>query len=115
MGKLVTLKLDVTKIPKDRIFVGKQGKYIDLDIWINDDPDQYGNDASANIQQTAQERERKERKIYVGNGKKVFGFDSTESQESRRRPGSIHPKKELPPPNPTDDSLDQVEEDDIPF
>lgn len=82
-GKLLSLKLDVTKIPKDRIFKGKKGAYIDVDVWINEDADEYGNHASANIQQSKEERENKERKIYIGNGKKVFGWDDEQAPTSK--------------------------------
>lgn len=88
MSKLVTIKLNVSKIPRERIFKGKSGSYIDLDVWVNDNADQYGNDASVNIRQTKEEREAKVPKIYVGNGKTVFGFDSepapARSQSSTR-------------------------------
>ena len=38
---MIVIKLNVTKIPKDRIFVGEKGKY--LDIRLVDKPDNYGN------------------------------------------------------------------------
>lgn len=74
-GKLLSLSVNVSKIPKGVLYEGKTGKFLNLDIWINDEEDEYGNHASANIRQSKEEREAKERKIYVGNGKKVFGWD----------------------------------------
>ena len=74
-GKLITLSIDVTKVPKERIFKGQKGSYMDLDVWINEDADQYGNHASANLRQSKEEREAGDKKIYVGNGKKMFGWD----------------------------------------
>ena len=46
MSRLLTGKLDVSKIDKSKIFEGKKGKYIDVSIWINDEVDSYGNIAS---------------------------------------------------------------------
>lgn len=75
-GKLISASIDVTKIPKDRLVTGKKGTYLAIDIWVNEEEDQYGNHASINVQQTKEERAAKERKTYIGNGKKMFGWDA---------------------------------------
>jgi len=64
MNKLINAKIDVKKINKDLLFKGGKGTYLDLTIWINDKPDQFGNDISIE-QRTA----KGEAKIYLGNGK----------------------------------------------
>ena len=64
MSRLLTAKIDVTKIIKAYLFKGKKGTYLDLTIWINDQPDQYGNDAS--IEQRVPKGADKN---YIGNGK----------------------------------------------
>jgi len=69
MSKLFTGKIDLTKIDKSKIFTGKKGKYVDVTIWINDEPDQYGN--SMSIQQSTKKGDSK---IYIGNCKE-FGSD----------------------------------------
>jgi hypothetical protein len=75
-GKLLGISIDVTKISKDRLYEGKNGaKYASFDIWINDEEDQYGNHASVTERQSKEERDAKAKKNYVGNGKKVFGWD----------------------------------------
>jgi hypothetical protein len=63
-GKLITAKIDVTKIVKSKLFTGQKGTYLDLIIWVNDQPDQYGNDVSIE-----QKTDKEEAKIYLGNGK----------------------------------------------
>lgn len=83
MSKLVSINLDVTKIPRDRIIAGKKGKYIDLDVWIDDEADQYGNDASVSVRQTKEEREAKARKTYVGNGKKLVGWGDSKPEQPK--------------------------------
>ena len=46
MNKLMTASINLSKIDKTRIIEGKNGKYIDLVIWFNEEPDQYGNNFS---------------------------------------------------------------------
>lgn len=76
MSKLVNAGIDLTKIPATAIREDDQGrKWLNVDVWINDTPDTYGNDASISIQQTKEQRDAKERKVYLGNGKKKFGWD----------------------------------------
>ena len=45
------------------------GTYDKYTMSINDEQDNYGNNASVFIQQTKEEREAKAKKVYVGNGK----------------------------------------------
>lgn len=63
MGKLIRASINLSKIKKELIFDGKTGKHLNLSIWINEEPDQYGNLVS--IQQSTKEGEQK---IYLGNG-----------------------------------------------
>jgi hypothetical protein len=64
MSRLITAKIDVTKIKKELLFVGTKGIYLNLIIWQNDNPDQFGNTFS--IQQTTKQGDPK---IYIGEGK----------------------------------------------
>lgn len=51
--------------------VGKNGKhYLNLNVWINDQVDQYGNHASVSLSQSKEERESKAKRIYIGNLKR---------------------------------------------
>ena len=63
-GKLITAKIDVLKINKNLLFKGTKGTYLDLIIWQNDTPDQFGNDFS--IQQRTKQGDPK---IFLGEGK----------------------------------------------
>jgi len=101
MSRLVNISVDVTKIPREKIIQGqKGGKYISLDVWINDEPDQYGKDCSVNISQTKEEREQKARKVYCGNGKKLFGF----GDNSAPRQQSTHNESKSNGYSPQDNS-----------
>ena len=51
------------------ITLGKNGKkYLNINIWINDTPDQYGNTVSIQLNSTKDKRES-EGKVYIGNAK----------------------------------------------
>lgn len=64
MSQLITASIDLDKIKAERLIQGKKGKYANITIWINDQPDQYGNDVSIE-----QKTEKGETKIYIGNGR----------------------------------------------
>ena len=66
---IVNGKLDLSKVKKTDIYEGKKGKYLSITVFINDEVDNYGNDASFIISQTKEQREAKEARVYLGNGK----------------------------------------------
>ena len=56
---------------------GKNGKvYVNITQWLNDEADQYGNDASFQLNSSKEKRET-EGKVYIGNGKKSIGAQTT--------------------------------------
>ena len=89
MNKLVTAKIDVTKIKKELLFKGEKGTYLDLTIWINSDPDKYGNDISIE-QRTA----KGEDKIYLGNGK--FYVKKDEAPKDTKMGRTAPPDEDIP-------------------
>lgn len=72
MSKLIQAKINLSKIIKEEIFEGKTGKWIDLNIWLNDKEDQYGNTVS--IQQSVREGKGP----YLGNGKPYVKKEQSE-------------------------------------
>ena len=81
MSTIVNASLDLTKVEKAKIIEGKKGKYINVTMFINDEPDQYGINASVIMSQTKEEREAKTPRIYLGNGKTV-GNNQPKQEES---------------------------------
>ena len=79
MSKLFHAKIDLAKIDKEKIFVGKKGKYIDVSIWLNDEEDNYGNTMS--IQQSTK---KEETSIYLGNGKEHQKQEANSSEEVKK-------------------------------
>ena len=104
MSKLVNAKINLSRIDKKKLFTGKKGIYLDITIWINDKPDQFGYDIS--IEQSTG---RDESKIYLGNGKIYVKKDpevKPEIKEENNSPaltGPVSTVRDNPPVNELDD------------
>jgi hypothetical protein len=68
---MIKIKLDVTKIDKSRLYKGAKGTYLDLVIYENDQPDNYGNDYSVKQDCTKEDRDNGVKMPYIGNGKRI--------------------------------------------
>jgi hypothetical protein len=80
MGKLYLGKMNLSSIDKSKIFEGKTGKWIDVTIWINDEPDKFGNHMS--IEQSTKKGDDK---IYLGNAK-AFDKDAKPAPNKTENP-----------------------------
>lgn len=65
MSSIITLSIDLTKIDKSKL---KDGKYLNTQIFINDET-KFGNNVSMAYSQSKEERESKQPKQYIANGK----------------------------------------------
>ena len=72
MASIIKASIDLNKIPKDKIFIGKKGKYLPITITLNDELDQFGNQGPVVVEQTKDERDAKAAKTYLGNVKVVW-------------------------------------------
>ncbi len=72
MAGILKANIDVTKIPKDKLYEGVKGKYLTITISVNDVVDQFGNHGPVTVDQTKEERDNKDPKIYLGNVKCVW-------------------------------------------
>lgn len=95
---MIKISINVTRIPREKIVVGKNGKYADFVLF--DKPDSYGNSGFVAMDVTKEEREAGTRGPIVGNWKE-FGAKKPVQQQSAPKP-------------PADPDLD-VSDDDIPF
>jgi hypothetical protein len=67
---IINASIDLTKIDKSKIKNHENGsKYLSLSIFINDEPDRFGNNVGIAVAQSKEEREAKEPRVYLGNGK----------------------------------------------
>ncbi len=81
--KFATASLNLSKIDKDKLFTGKNGKYVNVVIWFNPEVDQYGNDFAVQQSASKEEREAGWRGNYLGNGKYVEMGGQTISKEEQ--------------------------------
>ena len=72
MAGIVKGSINLNNIPKDKIIVGKKGKYLPVVVTVNDEVDQFGNQGPIVVDQTKEERENKVAKTYLGNVKVVW-------------------------------------------
>ena len=99
MASIIKASIDVNKIPKDKIFVGKKGKYLPITITINDELDQFGNQGPVVVEQTKEERDAKAAKTYLGNVKVVW----TNGTNVDTAPRDGAPQQSAPAPQPEAD------------
>ena len=53
MNKFLNGGINLSKIPKEAITTDKNGnKWLNITVWLNETPDQYGNSGSVQINQT---------------------------------------------------------------
>ena len=105
MAKIgVRVKIDVTKIEKERLHKGQKGTYLDATCFIDiNDEDQYGNHGFIAQDVTKEEREAGTRGPIVGNVK-VFYRDGLDTPQQPAAPSQPAPGK----------AMDDMS-DDIPF
>ena len=72
MAGIIKTSINLSAIPKDKIIIGKKGKYLPIAITVNDEPDQFGNQGPVVVEQTKEERDAKAPKTYLGNVKVVW-------------------------------------------
>ena len=103
-----TAKINVTRIDKSALFEGKNGKYLDVAFFENDDgPDQYGNDGYIAQDIGKERRLAGERGEIIGNWKHAPG--KQEAQQDRQEQEALTTK------NVHDVHGVGAEDDDIPF
>ena len=102
MASIIATSIDLTKIPKDKIYEGKKGKYLPITITINDEVDQFGNQGPVIVQQSKEEREAKSEKVYLGNVKVVWTNGDNvevaprENAPAPPQPQAVQPVDDLP-------------------
>ena len=98
MASIIKTSINLAEIPKDKIFIGKNGKYLPITITINDEVDQFGNQGPVVVEQTKDEREAKVAKTYLGNVKVVW----TNGNNVATAPRDNQPKAEPAAVKPED-------------
>jgi hypothetical protein len=104
----LSVKIDVTKIDKARLFKGEKGTYLDLTTFIDiDTPDQYDNHGFISQSVSKEEREQKMQTPILGNCRVFYKGASEEQRQEQYDTGAAAAKAAMAPA----DDFDQ----DIPF
>lgn len=72
MAAIAQISIDLTKIDQSRVLVKGKNKYLNVDVLIRDEVNQYNQNVAVYHSQTKEERESKTAKSYIGNGKAVW-------------------------------------------
>lgn len=98
---MIVLKIDVTKIDKNHLFVGKSGKYLDCILNENKDGvDQYGNIGFISQSVSKEAKEKGERGPIIGNYKEIVTIPRVPKQAEAKPAAKSKP--------PVDDDGDSV-------
>lgn len=102
----LSIRLDVTKIEKARLFKGQKGTYLDLTTFVDvNEKDQYDNNGFISQSVSKEEREQGVKTPILGNVKVFYGAEQHGYQQAPQQPPSQPQSNGF-----QDDSLD-----DIPF
>ena len=104
MALILAASINLNEIPKDKIIIGKKGKYLPISITLNDELDQVGNQGPVIVSQSKEERAAKQAKTYLGNVKLVWTNGEVKKFDN--------PQQQAAPPVPQHQN---VLEDDLPF
>ena len=116
----VSIKLDVSKIDKNRLFKGQKGTYLDATMFIDiDQKDQYENNGMITQDVTKEEKDQNVRGAILGNVK-VFWNDGGQQQQAPQQQSQQAPQQYQQQPNPQQGQDNQADlnstfSDDIPF
>ena len=104
MALILAASINLNEIPKEKIIIGKKGKYLPISITLNDELDQFGNQGPVIVSQSKEEREAKQAKTYLGNVKLVWTNGEVKKFDN--------PQQQAVPPVTQHQN---VLEDDLPF
>lgn len=117
MAKIgVSLKIDVSKIDKDRLFRGQKGTYLDATAFIDlDQLDQYGNSGMITQDVSKEEKDQGVKGAILGNSK-VFWSDAG---QAKQQPAAQQPAtgfgQNTGQPAPAPGGQGFVDDSDLPF
>lgn len=98
--KLVTLKINVERIDKARLYKGSKGTYLDCQVFLEDNQDQYGNNGMITQAVSKEERQSGVKGAILGNAKVVWNEDKPTYNKEQTSKTTI---EQAPPQNEMDD------------
>jgi len=93
MSAIINASIDLSKIDSSRIFEKDGRKWLSLSISVNDETN-YGNNVGISIAQSKEEREAKQPKTYLGNGRVLWNSGTIVNAEKQEQ--EVDTSKDLP-------------------
>lgn len=97
MAAPIILKINCSKILKEHLFAGKNGKYLDIVIFENREPDQYGNTHTVYQGVSKAARESGVKGPIIGNAKFPEQGPAASAKQTKQPPqGEYEHGEEIP-------------------
>ncbi len=111
----VSLKIDVSKIDKNRLFKGEKGVYLDATVFVDvDQLDQYGNSGMITQDVSKDEKQQGVKGNILGNCK-VFWSDGSQQQNPQQNQYNQAPQQNQEPQAQSGGYQQAPMDDTIPF
>ena len=78
----INFQIDQDKLDELRFHIGKKGRYANLVLFLNSDPDKFGQNGGIKQADTKEERDAGIKLPFVGNAK-IFFSDNPDFQQAR--------------------------------
>lgn len=113
MSSLLSTSICLTDLDKSKITTANNGKkYLNITVSVNDEVNNYGQNVSLYHSQTKEEREAREHRKYLGNGKVVWTDGGIKAVD---KDGRIVGDTSPAPSSAPAPSLASNDESDLPF
>ena len=94
---MINISICLTDLPKEKITTSEKNgkKYINLVVDALKEKDQYGKTHTIYLSQSKEEREAKEKKVYVGSGREYI-FEAKSEDKPKETMSETIPSDDLP-------------------
>ena len=93
----VSLKIDVSKIDKDRLFNGQKGVYLDATVFVDIDTlDQYGNNGMITQDVSKEEKQQGVKGNILGNCKVFWNDSGQQAPQQAQQSGGFQAQQQQP-------------------
>lgn len=96
MANIISVRIDVLKIDKAKLFKGEKGTYLDVVLLMKDAPDAYGNHGMAVQQVTKEERAAGIKGNILGNAKILGGTAESIPAATAQKTAAVAAPDDLP-------------------
>ncbi len=105
-SQIIALKVNLSEVDMSRLYKGAKGDYLDMVLFVNEEPDQYGNCGMITQSITKEERQAGKKGKILGNGRIIFGAGKprARSESEPQKPNFRSAARSQRQPNLDEDS-----------